>query len=161
MLMRAAGELRPPLRAATYQTLFGLLAASGLRLGEAIGLDREHVDARHGLVRVINSKFGKSREVPLDESVMHALDDYARRRDQLCPRPANFAFFVSTAGTRLLRANVERTFIKLKHQLGLNPRSPRCRPRLHDLRHYADGGVMRPAGLFSLVRALPVVILSA
>jgi integrase len=134
-LMRAAGELRPPLMAATYQTLLGLLAASGLRIGEAIRLNREDVDARHGLVRVLNSKFGKSREVPLDESVMRALDAYRRRRDQLCPRPASEAFLVSTVGTRLHRANVERTFIKLRRQLGLKPRSPRCRPRLHDLRH--------------------------
>jgi integrase len=133
--MRAAGELRPPLMAATYQTLLGLLAASGLRIGEAIRLNREDVDARHGLVRVLNSKFGKSREVPLDESVMRALDAYRRRRDQLCPRPASEAFLVSTVGTRLHRANVERTFIKLRRQLGLKPRSPRCRPRLHDLRH--------------------------
>jgi integrase/recombinase XerD len=66
---------------------------------------------------------------------MRALEQYGRRRDQLCPRPASVAFFVSTAGTRLLRANVERTFIRLKHHLGLKPRSPRCRPRLHDLRH--------------------------
>jgi integrase len=134
-LLGAAGELRPPLMAATYQTLFGLLAASGLRIGEAIRLDREDVDARHGLVRVLNSKFGKSREVPVHESVMRALDSYAARRDRVCPCPASEAFFVSTVGTRLLRPNVERTFIKLKERLGMGPRSPRCRPRLHDLRH--------------------------
>jgi integrase/recombinase XerD len=134
-LMRAAARLPSPLMAATYPTLFGLLAVSGLRLGEAIGLDRDDVDARHGLVRVINSKFGKSREVPLHPSAMRALGAYSRRRDRLCPRPASEAFFLSTAGTRLLRANVQRTFIRLKRALGHTPSSPRCRPRLHDLRH--------------------------
>jgi integrase len=134
-LMRVAAELPSPPMAATYRTLLGLLAVGGLRLGEAIGLDRDDVDARHGLVRVVNSKFGKSREVPLAESAMRALGSYSRRRDQLCPQPTSEAFFLSTAGTRLHRANVQRVFSRLKREVGLTPRSPRCRPRLHDLRH--------------------------
>jgi len=134
-LMRAAARLPSPLMAATYPTLFGLLAVSGLRIGEAIGLDRDDVDALHGLIRVINSKFGKSREVPLDPSAMRALDAYDRRRDQLCPRPASEAFFLSTAGTRLQQPHIHRVFSRLKRTVGLTPRSPRCRPRLHDLRH--------------------------
>ena len=84
--MRAAARLPSPLMAATYPTLFGLLAVSGVRIGEAIGLDRDDVDARHGLLRVINSKFGKSREVPLQESVMLALNRYARRDVLSCAR---------------------------------------------------------------------------
>jgi integrase/recombinase XerD len=134
-LMQAATELPAPLMAATYPTLLGLLAVSGLRLGEAIGLDRDDVDARHGLLRVINSKFGKSREVPLHESAMRALDAYSRRRDQLCPPPADDAFFVSTAGTRLQRPHIHRVFSRLKREVGLAPRSPGCRARLHDMRH--------------------------
>jgi integrase/recombinase XerD len=134
-LMRAAAGLPSPLMAATYPTLLGLLAVSGLRLGEATGLDRDDVDARHGLLRVIDSKFGKSRELPLETSAMRALDAYSRRRDRLCPRPASEAFFLSTAGTRLLHPNVHRVFSRLKRAVGLVPRSPRCRPRLHDLRH--------------------------
>jgi integrase/recombinase XerD len=134
-LMSAAGGLPSPLMAATYPTVLGLLTVSGMRIGEAIGLDRDNVDARHGLLRVINSKFGKSREVPLQESAMQALDAYSRRRDQLCPRPASEAFFLSTAGTRLHAPNIHRTFSRLKREVGLTARSPRCRPRLHDLRH--------------------------
>jgi integrase len=134
-LMRAAARLPSPLMAATYPTLFGLLAVSGLRVGEAIGLDRDDIDARHGLLRVINSKFGKSREVPLHASAMRALDAYSRRRDQLCPQPASEAFFVSTASTRLQGPHIHRVFSQLKRTVGLEPRSPRCRPRLHDLRH--------------------------
>lgn len=134
-LMTSAASLSSPLMASTYSTLLGLLAVSGLRLGEAVGLDRDDVDARHGLVRVINSKFGKSREVPLHDTTMLALDAYSRRRDQLCPQPLSQAFFVSTTGTRLLTPNIHRTFSRLKREVALTARSPRCRPRLHDLRH--------------------------
>lgn len=134
-LMRAADTLALPLQAITYQTLIGLLAVSGMRVGEAIALDRGEVDDRDGLVRVINSKFGKSREVPLDPSAMRALTAYRERRDQLCPRPACDAFFVSTVGTRLHAANIRRTFTRLVRTVGLTPCSPRCRPTLHSLRH--------------------------
>ena len=133
--MRATDGLSLPLQAITYRTLIGLLAVSGLRVGEAIGLDRGDVDDRDGLVRVINSKFGKSREVPLHTSTMQALARYGQRRDQLCPRPACDAFFVSTAGTRLHAANVRRVFTRLVRSVGLTPRSARCRPTLHSLRH--------------------------
>jgi len=125
--------------AATYPTLLGLLAVSGLRLGEAVRLDREDVDARQGLVRVINSKFAKSREVPLHDSAMRALATYGRRRDQLCPEPASDAFLLSSTGTRLLHPNIHRTFSRLKREVGLAARATRCRPRLHE---YADVRVM-------------------
>jgi integrase len=134
-LMGAADRLALPLQAATYRTLIGLLAVSGMRVGETIGLDRGDIDDRDGLVRVINGKFGKSREVPLDSSAIEALAAYGQRRDQLCPRPACEAFFVSTAGTRLHAANVRRVFARLVRVVGLEPRSPRCRPTLHGFRH--------------------------
>lgn len=134
-LMAAAGRLASPLKAATYQTLIGLLAVSGLRVGEAIRLDRDDVDGRHGLLRIIKSKFGKSRELPLHPSTVQALHAYARQRDRLYPQASSPSFFVSTAGTRLLAANVRGTFARLVRAAGLKPRSPRCRPRLHDLRH--------------------------
>ena len=134
-LMRAAGQLRGRLHAATYRTLIGLMAVTGIRLGEAIGLDRENVDACHLLLRIIDSKFGKSREVALHPSAMDALDAYGRLRDELCPRPRCEAFFVSTAGTRPLASCVHRVFARLVRVVGLEPRSPRCRPRLHDFRH--------------------------
>ena len=86
-LISAAGERRSPFTAATYQTLLGLLAVTGLRVGEAIRLDRDDVDAEHQLLRIIKSKFGKSREVTLHESTMQALTTYGRLRDELCPRP--------------------------------------------------------------------------
>ena len=134
-LMHAAGGLSRPLQAATYQTLIGLLAVSGLRVGEAIRLNRSDVNAGDRLVRVINTKFGKSREVALQDSAIDALGAYGRLRDRLCPQPRCEAFFVSTAGTRLHAANINRTFSQLVHTVGLRPRSRRCRPRVHDLRH--------------------------
>ncbi len=133
--MAAAGTLRSPLRAATYQTLIGLLAVTGLRVGEAIRLDRDDIDWNQGLLIVRNSKFGKSREIPLHETAVRALRDYSRERDQLYRAPSVPAVFISTAGTRLLYCNVNWTFLRLVHRAGLKPRSGSCRPRLHDLRH--------------------------
>jgi len=96
-LLNAAGKLEPPLLAANYQTLIGLLSVTGLRLGEAIRLDRVDVDDRHQLLRVLDSKFGKSREVVLHESTIRALDAYGRLRDQRFPQPRCEAFLVSVA----------------------------------------------------------------
>lgn len=134
-LMAAARALRSPLRAATYETLVGLLAATGLRVGEAIGLDRADVDGAEGLLTVVGSKFGKSREVPLHETTTEALEAYTDVRDRLCSLPKAPAFFVSTAGTRLIYNNVAHTYSGLVADAGLKPRSTRCRPRIHDLRH--------------------------
>jgi integrase/recombinase XerD len=134
-LMDAAGKLKRPPHPATCQTLIGLLAVTGMRIGEALGLDRGDVDKRHGLLRIIDSKFGKSREVALAPSTIDALAAYTQIRDQHVPQPRCEAFFLSTAGTRLFRSCVERTFARLVKTAGLLPRSPGCRPRLHDLRH--------------------------
>lgn len=134
-LMSAASGLRSPLRAATYRTLIGLLAVTGLRVGEAIRLDREDIDFEHGLLTVRDGKFGKSREVPLHPTTMQALRSYLRERDRLHAAPGTPALFISTVGTRLLYCNVNWTFLKLVRRTGLKPRSASCRPRLHDFRH--------------------------
>lgn len=133
-LMSAARELRP-MQAATYETLIGLLAVSGMRVGEAIRLDRDDLDDEHSVLVVRDTKFGKSREVPLHESTLAALHGYLRRRDELLPQAAAPTLFISTTGTRMLYKSVQPMFAKLCKQAGLQPRSPRCRPRLHDLRH--------------------------
>lgn len=133
-LMAAARGLRP-LQAATYETLIGLLAVGGLRVGEALRLDRDDLDDQHSVLVVRNSKFNKSREVPVHETTLAALHDYLRRRDCLRPTATGPSLFISTTGTRLLYKVVQPTFAKLCQQAGLQPRSPRCRPRIHDLRH--------------------------
>jgi integrase/recombinase XerD len=134
-LLQAAGRLRSPLRAATYKTLIGLMAVTGMRVGEAVGLDRDDIDWDQALVTIRKAKFGKSREVPLHATTVEALRSYVRRRDQLCPRPKAPSFFVSNAGTRLVGGTVGRDFSGLACAAGLQPRSERCRPRTHDLRH--------------------------
>lgn len=134
-LMAAARGLRSPLRAVTFETLIGLLAVTGLRIGEALRLDRDDVDLDNAVLRIRLSKFGKSREVPLHPSTMHALAGYAHRRDALCPRPRGLSFFVSTAGTRLRYDGTHLAWLDIVRRAGLQPRSTRCRPRPHDLRH--------------------------
>lgn len=134
-LMAAAGGFRSPLRMATFETLVGLLAVTGFRIGEALRLDRDDVDLTGGVLMIRFTKFGKSREVPLHATTVDALAAYARRRDDLHPRPVGPAFFISTAGTRLLYCNAHAAWLELVRRAGLQRRSARCRPRPHDLRH--------------------------
>ena len=86
-LLAEATALRPPLRAATYYTLLGLLAVSGMRIGEALRLDRDHVDLDAGVITIHRTKFGKSRQLPLHPSTTAALVRYDRQRDELRPKP--------------------------------------------------------------------------
>lgn len=109
-LMAAAGRLRPPLRAATFETLIGLLACTGLRIGEAIRLDRDDVDLQGQVLTVRDSKFGKSREVLLHHSAVRALGDYANIRDRLCPEVKDRSFFITTRGTRLCHPTFHQPF---------------------------------------------------
>ena len=160
-LIAAAGRLSPPLRALRHQTLIGLLASTGLRPGETLALDRQDVDLHHGALHVRAAKQHKQREVALHPTTTRALRDYARARDRRFPAPATPAFFISSRGGRVRRQELNQTFTKLIRETGLEGRGHRRRPRPHDMRHYVDGWVMRPSGLFALVGALPVVILSA
>lgn len=133
-LLRAAQGLAHPLMAATYTTLFGLLAVTGMRLGEALALDRADVDWDEAVLSVRNTKFQKSREVALHPTTLDALRVYARKREETCPRPKTPSFLVSLAGTRVFSQNVHFNFLKLIQRAGLSERRPR-RPRIHDLRH--------------------------
>lgn len=134
-LLRATGTLRGRLRAATYRTLLGLLVVTGLRIGEAIALDRGDLDLRAGLLVVVEGKFGKARELGLHPTSVEALRGYIAQRDRLHPEPDTPALFVSTVGTRLRYPHVSATFRQLADRAGLKTRPDRCRPRLHDLRH--------------------------
>jgi integrase/recombinase XerD len=134
-LLRAATRITHPLMSATYATYIGLLAVTGMRAGEAIALDRDDLDWSQGLLVVRNAKFGKAREVVLHPTTVRALRDYDGCRRRLLPEPRTPAFFVSTAGTRLIYSNVQHTFHELTKRAGMQPRSEHCRPRLHDLRH--------------------------
>ncbi len=134
-LMAAARALRSPLRAATFSTLIGLLRATGLRVGEAMGLDRTDVDLDEGVVLVRRAKFDKTRLVPLHETTRHALFGYAAERDQLCRHELGPSFFITRSGTRLQYCIVYLEFSRLLQRAGIEARPPSGRPRLHDLRH--------------------------
>ncbi|HEY4181155.1 MAG TPA: tyrosine-type recombinase/integrase [Kofleriaceae bacterium] len=133
-LLSATDTLRTPLRVATYRTLLGLLAVTGMRVGEAIALDERDFDRRREVLVIRKSKFDKSREVPLHASTVRALERYLRDRNRLAPRRRAPSLFVSLAGSRLFYQNVHETFLKLVYAAGLGDRRPR-RPHIHDLRH--------------------------
>ena len=135
-LLRAARGLRPPLRAATMETLIGLLAASGLRVGEAIGLDRGDVAWANQTLLVHDSKHGGTRLLPLHPSTIQALRTYSRIRDRLCPDPLAPSLLVSTRGARLTHSTIYPAFRELLQRAGLEPLSAAVRrPRIHDFRH--------------------------
>ena len=134
-LIDAARGLRPALRAARHETLIGLLAVTGMRPGEALALDRQDVDLRHGAVHVRAGKQKKQREVPLHQSAVSALREYARQRDARFPTPSTPAFFMSARGRRMGREELNRTFMHLIRDAGLEGHGARARPRPHDLRH--------------------------
>lgn len=133
-LLHAARQLRPPLRAATYETLFGLLAASGLRVGEALRLTREEVDLTSGMVKIRHTKFDRDRLVPLHPSTTDTLGDYTACRDRLSASDRASTFFVSSAGTALGYKPVHAAFLTLLASAGF-PTATGSRPRIHDLRH--------------------------
>ena len=110
LMNQARVLIRSPLRAATYETLVGLLAAGGLRIGEAIKLDRSDINWTESLLLIRESKFGKSRLVPLHSTAMQALSTYTQLRDELEPRPKEPSFFVSQTHKRLCYAAVCPTF---------------------------------------------------
>jgi integrase len=132
-LLDGARALRPPLRAATHEALFGLLAVSGMRVGEAIGLDRDDVDLAAGVITIRQAKFDRTRLVPLHATTTAALRAYATERDRLCPAPDSLAFFVSGAGTRLNRSDAAKTLRRITTAMGL--RTDTVHPTAHQLRH--------------------------
>jgi len=134
-LINAAGMLSSPLRAATYQTLIGLLTVTGMRVGEAINLDRQDFDVRNGTLIIREAKFNKTRELPLHPTAVTALKRYLTRRNRVSCAARSEALFISPTGSRLLYCNVHWTFQRLVSQVTLTKRTGRCRPRIHDLRH--------------------------
>ena len=134
-LIEQARLLPHPLKAATFATLLGLLAVTGLRGGEAMRLDRDDFDAAGQLLSVRATKFGKSRPVPLHQTTVAALQEYGTVRDRLCPSPATASLFVSTTGARLCHAVVQPTFRDLLRRSGITGTPSGAQPRVHGLRH--------------------------
>ena len=136
-LLRAAQQLQSPLgfRAVTYSSVLGLLAVSGMRISELIGLNHKDVDLIHGIITVHQSRFGKSRLVPIHPSTQKALQKYESLRGRIFPKPQTERFFISEQGTRLTYWTVRNTFVKLSRQIGLRGPHDSDGPRLHDFRH--------------------------
>jgi integrase/recombinase XerD len=134
--MEAALNLVTPnkLQPWTYYCLFGLLAVSGIRLGEALNLQPHDVDWSESMLTIRGAKFGKSRLVPLHPSTQEA-PAYAERRDQVYARRPVSYFFVSSHATRLIERNVSKIFRNLSRQIGTRDPNAGHGPRLHDFRH--------------------------
>jgi integrase/recombinase XerD len=149
-LMAAAARLPSPLTAATMKAFIGLVFATGIRRGEALGLDDGDVDPAAAILTVRRAKLDKTRRLPLHRSTVAALIDYQHRRDRLIPNLAADALFVSTTGARLSATTVSGTFRALLPRAGIQPPAPARRPHIHDARHtfavntllewYRDGG---------------------
>ena len=137
-LLRRAAQLPSPkgLRAPTYTTLIGILAVTGMRVNEALHLDRPDVDLDQGILTIRRTKFGKSRHVPVHPSTVDALRKYAETRDRILAKPTP-AFFVSERGARITEWIARYTFAKISQQLGfrLAAKGHGRGPRLHDMRH--------------------------
>jgi integrase/recombinase XerD len=133
-LMNATRALSPPSRAATIETLIGLMATTGLRLGEALGLDRTDVNLDDEVLRV-HGKHDKQRELPLHTSTIAALRAYVELRDGYWPQANTDALFLSRLGVRLTVAAAHDVFPQVIRAAGLEGRGDRARPRPHDLRH--------------------------
>jgi integrase len=112
-LLKAARQLPSTigLQPQTYATLFGLYVASGLRANEALHLRREDVDLANGVLTIRDSKFGKTRFVPVHPSTRRALERYAKLRDRLCRTPADPYFFLSDRGTAVTYDMLRWTFV--------------------------------------------------
>jgi integrase len=136
-LLDAARRLpsKTGLRAATYSTLIGLFAVTGLRSSEALALDDRDVDLREGVLTIRDTKYRKSRLVPLHPSSVRALRRYQQARARVFRRRMTGAFFVGEGGRRLLQDTVEDRFRKLCRQAGVGGPADRREPRLHDFRH--------------------------
>ncbi len=132
-LLDGARALRSPIRAATHQALFGLLAVSGMRVGEATGLDRGDIDFETGVVTIRHAKHDRTRLVPLHETAVAALDAYATERDRLCSAARSDAFFVSNTGTRLTPSGIAKTLRQITTDMGI--RDATTAPTAHQLRH--------------------------
>jgi integrase len=135
-LLAAARRLAPSngLRPKTYVALIGTLASTGLRISEALRLTRADADLHGGVLKIRETKFRKTRWVPIHSTTVAALQSYSRARDRLAGRQSD-AFFVSSEGRALPYSTARGVFRKLCDSVKLTARGGVRRPRLHDLRH--------------------------
>jgi integrase len=131
----AAGSARTAQRAVMLQTLIGLLAVTGMRVGEALRLHDSDIDRDEGVITIRATKFGKSRQVPVTASTVEALESCMKVRDETLPSSTWPNVFVSGAGTPVAYSNFCVTFRRAINAAGIGDPAPVLRPRIHDLRH--------------------------
>ncbi|NOQ77864.1 MAG: tyrosine-type recombinase/integrase [Gammaproteobacteria bacterium] len=140
-LLAAARALKPQggLRSVTYETLFGLMASTGLRISEAVHLLNNDVDLKRGILTIRQTKFAKSRYVPMHSTTTHALRKYCLLRNSYITPMDKTSFFVGSCGQHLGQpislGTVRQTFANLRRQLNWINRGAHDAPRTHDLRH--------------------------
>lgn len=133
-LVDGARTLRPVLRAATHETLIGLLAVTGMRIGEALSLNIADLDLVERIVHVRHGKFDKQRVIPLHPTTVAKLSDYIRQRNDRWPTHDEAPLFVSNSGNRLSYTSAHDVFACLVDHAGIVTATGR-RARLHDFRH--------------------------
>jgi integrase len=131
LLLARAGKLGQGLRPLSYQTLIGLMACTGLRISEVLGMSVRDVDLEQGVLTLRESKYPHTRLVPLHPTALPPLRRYARQRQKAFPNAQHF--FVSSRGRRFACVTVRTVFVALSE--GINPAPGWRRVRLHDLRH--------------------------
>ena len=136
-LVHASGAIAAPLPSATVKALISLIASTGLRIGEALGLDRTDVETDTAMLTV-TGKGGKTRLVPIHPTTAAMLDEYARHRDRLCRQVRADSFFLTAGGRRPLQRGVQDTFARLLIAAEIGIPAGRRRPRIHDLRHFVS-----------------------
>lgn len=136
-LLNSCLEFKSPdgLRPATYYTLFGLIAATGLRISEALNLKMTDVNLNSGILTIRETKFKKSRLVPLHRTVVKVLKKYRSIKDKLKPMPLADTFFISDKETPLIYSTVRHTYSRIIKKLQWKPGPSGLHPRIHDLRH--------------------------
>ncbi len=139
-LLKAARNHPSPRRfqARTYYCVLGLLAVTGMRIGEVLNLTPESVNWAERLLTIRNAKYGKSRLIPLHCSTLRALKAYAKCRDRYFAQRSHLSmryFFPTSVGTRLQVSQINRVFVLLSRRLGLRAPGSQRGPRLHDFRH--------------------------
>jgi integrase len=133
-ILKAAQRLSSP-NNFIYWTLFGLLTVTGMRIGEALALNNEDVDLKHGLITIREAKCHKSRILPVDCTTKHVLQRYVQQRDRQFPSPKTPFFFVAMDGSRSSYHCPWKRFGRIIAQLRIKSPSSKGTPRLHDLRH--------------------------
>jgi integrase len=136
-LLEACRALQPGkgLRRHTYYTVFGLLAVTGMRISEATSLGRSDVDLEAGIITIRETKFSKSRCIPVHVSTTRMLTEYLRCRQAVYPSNEHTAFFLSDTGNALTSAVLRSMFLRISHRIGFRAPNQRNGPRIHDLRH--------------------------